>query len=71
MKKTYEVTTYKTNEDGRRIYKEVEYIHTENIMEYVERKKLEIENVGYWWMDHERMDGRPYITVKEIEIKEV
>lgn len=76
MKKVYRVNIYKTDCEGKATYIEAEYVRTENITEYIEKKMTEIENTPYWWMDHHKAwepeyEGRPRVKAEEIEIKEV
>ena len=72
MKKIYKVNVERCDAyEGKYTHTDAEYVRTDNIDAYIEAKKAEIENRGYWWMDHRKgEDNRPMVTAEEIEIKE-
>ena len=76
MKKVYDVLIYRCDAcEGKFTWKNHEYVITDNIEGYVEKRMTEIEAGSAWWMDHEQVyggknDGRPKIKFEEIEIIE-
>lgn len=76
MKKLYKVITERTDGcEGKYHYNNEEYVRTDRIDEYVEAKRVAIENTNYWWMDHAKEygganNGRPKVKAEEIAIIE-
>lgn len=76
MKKLYKVITERTDgNEGKYHYNDEEYVRTDRIDEYVEAKRVAIENTNYWWMDHAKEygganNGRPVVKAEEITVIE-
>jgi hypothetical protein len=72
MKKIYKVKVERVTEDwGRFLRYDEEYVMTENIEKVIEEKKAKIENIGQWWMGYgEGEDKRPNVTAEEITVRE-
>lgn len=73
MKRIYKVKVERVTEDwGRFLRYDEEYVMTENIEKVIEEKKAEIENIGQWWMGYGKgEDKRPNVTAEEIEVREI